>query len=53
MLEFVEEMDEEGIKRNIYVFSDEKLQLLRAQIRAFKKSLDTLDFPEENTFIIS
>jgi DNA helicase II / ATP-dependent DNA helicase PcrA len=52
-LDFVEWNTGDMVNRTIFTYHEEWLELLRKQIAAFKVSLDSLDFPEENTFIIS
>lgn len=50
-LDFVEDNPSETVNRKIYRYEEAWLELLRKQIAAFKTSLESLDFPEENTFI--
>ena len=52
-LDFVEWNTGDTVNRSIFTYDEAGLELLRKQIAAFKISLETLDFPEENTFIIS
>lgn len=52
-LDFVEWNTGDTVNRSIFTYDEVGLELLRKQIAAFKISLETLDFPEENTFIIS
>jgi len=39
------------VNRLIYIYEEAGLELLKKQIAGFKVSLESLDFPEENTFI--
>lgn len=50
-LDFVEDAPGDTVNRLYFEYTPEKLELLRSHIKAFKLSLDTLDFPKENTFI--
>lgn len=50
-LDFVEDAPGDTVNRLYFDYVPEKLDLLKSQIKAFKESLDTLDFPEENTFL--
>lgn len=50
-LDFVEDNPHETVNRRIYTYEEAGLELLKKQIAAFKVSLESLDFPEENTFI--
>ena len=50
-LDFVEDNPHETVNRRIYTYEEAGLELLKKQIAAFKISLESLDFPEENTFI--
>lgn len=52
-LDFVEDNPYETVNRKVYTYDEDSLALLRKQIAAFKISLETLDFPEENTFTSS
>lgn len=52
-LDFVEWNTGDTVNRSIFTFNEAGIELLKKQIAAFKVSLDSLDFPEENTFIIS
>lgn len=45
-LDFVEGNTSETVNRKIYTYEDAGLELLRKQIRAFRESLETLNFPE-------
>ncbi|MBP7773645.1 ATP-dependent helicase [Candidatus Gracilibacteria bacterium] len=49
-LDFVENNPLETVNRKIYTYEEAGLELLRKQIAAFKVSLESLDFPEKNTF---
>ncbi|MCB9806843.1 PD-(D/E)XK nuclease family protein [Candidatus Peribacteria bacterium] len=51
VLDFVEGNTGEMVNRKIFTYEEAGLDLLRKQIAAFKVSLESLDFPEENTFI--
>lgn len=50
-LDFVEDAPGETVNRLYFEYIPEKTELLRKQIQAFKGSLETLDFPEKNTFM--
>jgi len=50
-LDFVEDAPGGTVNRLYFEYTTEKLDVLKSHIKAFKESLDTLDFPEENTFI--
>lgn len=50
-LDFVEDAPGATVNRLYFDYTPEKLDLLRSQIKAFKESLETLDFPEENEFL--
>ncbi len=52
-LDFVEWNTGDTVNRSIFSYEEAGLELLKKQIAAFKISLETLDFPEENTFINS
>lgn len=52
-LDFVEWNTGDTVNRSIFTYDEAGLELLRKQIAAFKISLETLDFPEENTFTSS
>ncbi len=52
MIEFVEDIQNGEIQRKMYSFSEEKMDSLRKIIRAFRVSLESLDFPEKNTFLL-
>lgn len=51
ILDFVEDNPYETVNRKIYTYEEAGLELLKKQIAAFKISLESLDFPEENTFM--
>ncbi len=53
VLDFVEWNTGDTVNRSIFTYNEAGIELLKKQIAAFKISLETLDFPEENTFIIS
>jgi hypothetical protein len=38
------------VNRLYFDYIPEKLDLLKSQIKAFRESLETLNFPEENMF---
>lgn len=50
-LDFIEDAPGETVNRLYFDYVPEKVELLKRQIRAFKESLTTLNFPEENTFL--
>ncbi len=50
-LDFVEDAPDEGVNRLYFEYIPEKTELLRKQIRAFRTSLEALDFPQTNTFL--
>ncbi len=50
-LDFVEDNPLETVNRKIYTYEEAGLELLRKQIAAFKLSLESLDFPEKNSFM--
>ena len=50
-LDFVEDAPWATVNRLYFDYIPEKLDLLKSQIKAFKESLETLDFPEENMFL--
>lgn len=50
VLDFVEDNPLGTVNRRIYTYEESGLELLRKQIAAFKVSLESLDFPEENSF---
>jgi RecB family exonuclease len=52
-LDFVEDNPGNTVNRSIYTYEEAGLELLRNQIAAFRVSLENLDFPVENTFILS
>lgn len=52
-LDFVENNPLETVNRMVFRYEEAGLELLKKQIAAFKISLETLDFPQENTFILS
>lgn len=52
-LDFVEWNTGDTVNRSIFTYEEAWLELLRKQIAAFKISLETLDFPEVNTFMLS
>jgi hypothetical protein len=39
------------VNRKIFIYDEAWLSLLRKQIKAFRTSLQNLDFPEINTFL--
>jgi len=39
------------VNRLYFDYIPEKLDLLKSQIKAFRESLEMLDFPEENMFL--
>lgn len=51
VLDFVEKNTSDTVNRKIFVYDDAGLELLKKQIAAFRISLETLDFPEVNTFV--
>lgn len=51
VLDFVEDNPLGTVNRRIYIYEEAGLELLKKQIAGFKVSLESLDFPEENTFI--
>lgn len=52
-LDFVEDAPGTTVNRLYFDYTPEKLNLLRSQIKAFRESLEGLDFPEQNTFFES
>jgi len=50
-LDFVEKNTNNTVNRKVFIYDEAGLALLRKQIAAFKISLETLDFPVENTSI--
>lgn len=50
-LDFVEDAPWDNVNRLYFDYVPEKLDLLKSQIRAFKESLEKLDFPEVNSYL--
>ncbi len=50
-LDFVEKNPTDMVNRKIFSYETAEIELLKKYIKAFKISLDTLDFPEKNTFL--